>query len=96
MNEKNEHEKLKNKINRAAALKYNQKEDNAPRIVAKGKGDIAEKILKTAEKNDIPIQKDEDIIKVLASMNIGDEIPEKLYRVIAEILAYIYRLDEDV
>lgn len=98
-NEKNKtqnlkRQKTKNKLNRAAALKYNQNEDSAPHLIAKGKGNIAEKIIAEAEKNNIPIREDEDIIKVLMQMNIGDEIPEDLYRVIAEILSFIYLLEE--
>ncbi|MFW5995678.1 MAG: EscU/YscU/HrcU family type III secretion system export apparatus switch protein [Halanaerobiaceae bacterium] len=88
-------QKTKNKLKRAAALKYNKKKDSAPRLIAKGTGDIADRIIKTAEKNDIPIREDEDIIRVLMQMDIDDEIPEDLYRVIAEILSFIYLLDEN-
>ncbi|MFW6007065.1 MAG: EscU/YscU/HrcU family type III secretion system export apparatus switch protein [Bacillota bacterium] len=81
-------------IKKAAALKYNIEEDNAPRIIAKGKGEIAQKIVKTAAEHDIPIKKNRDIVEVLTRLNLGDEIPEELYEVIAEILSFIYRLEK--
>ena len=80
-------------IKKAAALKYNMEKDNAPKIIAKGKGELAKKIVETAEEHDIPIRKDQDIVEVLTRMNIGEEIPEKLYSAIAEILSFIYQME---
>ncbi len=71
------------------------KKDSAPKILAKGKGDIAEKILKKAEENNIPIQTDKDLVKTLLALEIGQEIPVDLYQVVAEILAFIYSLEEE-
>jgi len=79
---------------KTAALKYDVDRDQAPRIVALGSGSIAEKIIKTAKKENIPIKEDKDIVEILAKMNIGDQIPEELYTVIAEILSFFYELDE--
>mgnify|MGYP006306972513 FL=1 len=83
------------KRKKAAALKYDINKDNAPKLIAKGEGEVAEKLLETAEKFDIPIEENEDIIDLLIKLNIGEEIPEELYQVIAEILSFIYRLDRE-
>ena len=80
-------------INKAAALKYDMEKDQAPKIIAKGTGDLAQKIVETAKEHDIPIQQDQDIVEVLTQMNLGEEIPEKLYSAIAEILSFIYQLE---
>ncbi|ACL70740.1 FlhB-like flagellar biosynthesis protein [Halothermothrix orenii] len=85
--------KKQDKIKKAVALRYNTSKDNAPRIVASGKGTIAEKIMETARKHDIPIEKDQDIVDALIRLNIGTEIPQELYKVIAEILSFIYKLE---
>ncbi|MFW5790172.1 MAG: EscU/YscU/HrcU family type III secretion system export apparatus switch protein [Halanaerobiaceae bacterium] len=88
MNENN------NREQQAAALGYDLEKDSAPKILAKGKGDIAEKILKKAEEKNIPIQTDQDLVKTLLALEIGQEIPVELYEVVAEILAFIYSLEE--
>ena len=90
-NKKNNNSQIK----KAAALKYDIDRDEAPRVVAKGKGDIASKIVETAKEHDIPIKKDQDIVEVLTHLNIGEEIPEELYQAIAEILSFIYQLEEE-
>ena len=79
---------------KAAALQYDRQQDNAPRVIASGKGILAEKIIKKAEEEDIPLKKNSDIIDILLNLNIGEEIPEELYEVIAEILSFIYLLEE--
>ena len=79
-----------NKIKKAAALSYNEATDNAPKIVAKGKGDIADNIIKIAQNNKIPIKKDEDLIELLSQIEINKEIPTNLYKAVAEIFSFIY------
>ena len=81
-------------IKKAAALQYNREKDNAPRIIAKGKGDIAQKIVEKAEEENIHIEDDSDLVDILLKLEIGDEIPPELYQVIAEILSFIYELEE--
>ena len=81
---------MNEKILKAAAIKYVKGKDNAPRLVAKGQRKIAEKIIEIAKKENIPIEKDEELVEVLASLDIGDEIPPQLYEVVAKILAFIY------
>lgn len=82
------------KLKKTVALKYNQSQDQAPRIIASGRGKIAEKILKKAREKNIPIKEDKDVVEVLAELNVGDEIPAELYLVIAEILSFFYDLED--
>ncbi len=74
----------------AVAL-YNDGE-NAPRITAKGRGELAQRILAVAEANEIPLQDDPELAAILAQIPLGTEIPESLYRAIAEIIAFAYLL----
>lgn len=77
----------------ANALKYSPGEDGAPKVVAKGKGFTAEKIKELAKQSGIPVYKDEKLSKQLYNLSIGEEIPPELYDVVAEVLAFIARLD---
>ncbi len=79
------------KRKKAAALKYEKGKDNAPKLVAKGEDLIAEKILQIAEENQIFIKEDKELIEVLSTLDLYQEIPEELYQVIAEVLVYIYK-----
>ncbi|QFT88852.1 Flagellar biosynthetic protein FlhB [Bacillus sp. THAF10] len=80
---------------KAVALKYEQSKKSAPVVNAKGAGLIANNILREAEKNNIPIQKDEALIELLMQVELNDTIPEELYEVIAEVLAYVYSLHSE-
>jgi flagellar biosynthesis protein len=77
----------------AIALKYQPKADNAPRVTAKGKGKVAEKIIEIAKKNNIYIHNDPDLIEILSQLDINDQIPPDLYIVAAELLAFVYSLN---
>ncbi len=79
----------------AAALGYDIEKDNAPKILARGRGEIAQKIIEKAREEEIPIHSDQDIVKILVKMELGEETPPQLYRAIAEILSFIYNLDSD-
>ncbi|HUV31666.1 MAG TPA: flagellar biosynthesis protein FlhB [Acidobacteriota bacterium] len=77
----------------AVALKYDHENMNAPHVVAKGERLIAQKIREIALEHDVPIVEDKPLARALFKMcNIGDMVPQKLYRVVAEVLAYVYRL----
>ncbi|MGE7760680.1 EscU/YscU/HrcU family type III secretion system export apparatus switch protein [Peribacillus sp. NPDC097895] len=78
------------------ALKYDQKISNAPVILAKGKGKTAENILDKAMKLDIPVQKDESLAALLGQLDINQTIPEELYGAVAEVFAFIYKVDKDM
>ena len=78
---------------KAVALKYDGKKDKAPRIIAKGRGDIAEKIIDIAKEHDVPLYEDKNLIQILEALDLETEIPPELYRAVAEVLAFIYRLN---
>lgn len=75
----------------AAALGYDPNKADAPKLVAKGQGELAERIIALAKEHDIPIREDRDLITVLAKLDLDQEIPPELYRTIAELLAFVYR-----
>ncbi|MFZ5966362.1 MAG: EscU/YscU/HrcU family type III secretion system export apparatus switch protein [Bacillota bacterium] len=77
----------------AAAIRYNTETDSAPVVVAKGKGEVAKKIKEVAAEANIPTYKDEKLARQLNHLALGEEIPPELYQVVAEILAFIIRLD---
>jgi len=79
-------------IKKAVALRY-KPGDNAPVVVAKGKGIIAEKIIEKAIEEDIYIYQDDELVNSLIDLHIYEEIPEELYEVLAEIIFYVYELD---
>jgi flagellar biosynthesis protein len=79
-------------MKKAAALKYDRSKDRAPRVIAKGKGQSAENIIKIAELHNLPIQKDEDLIELLSKVELNKEVPEKLYRAVAEVFSFIYKI----
>ena len=79
-------------IKKAVALDYDMEIDNAPKVVAKGKGEIASNIIKIAQDNEIPIKKDEDLVELLSAIDIDKEIPPSMYKAISEIFAFIYDL----
>lgn len=78
----------------ATALKYEKNSDRAPKVVAKGLGLIAEKIMEIAAENEVQVYKDENLAKQLYNLSIGEEIPPELYNAVAEVLAFIARLDK--
>lgn len=79
----------------AIALGYEANSDHAPRILAKGKGLIAENILEKAEANQVPIQQDASLVELLGKLNINETIPEELYQAVAEVFAFIYRTNQE-
>jgi len=82
------------KVRVAAALKYDSQKDAAPVLTAKGRGFVAEKIIDIAKKNRIPIKEDPNLVQILSKLEIDEQIPPVLYKVVAEILAFVYSLNE--
>ena len=83
--------KLINPPDIAIALNYDGK--SAPRVTAKGQGQVAEQILKTASEHNIPLQTDPKLAKVLARIPLNDEVPRELYKAVAEVIAFAYILN---
>jgi len=80
------------KRKKAVALQYRHQVDRAPKVVAKGQGIIAERIIEIAADHNIPLKRDPALIEVLSKMELEQEIPPELYRAVAEILAYVYKM----
>ena len=78
----------------AVALKYDAQKDQAPRVIAKGKGHTAEHILETAQKNSVPVYQNKTLVNMLMALDIDREIPPELYKAIAEVMAYVYKMDK--
>ena len=76
---------------RAAALRYDREESPVPRVVARGDGLLADRILAIAREHDIPIHQDPALVNVLAQLDLDEQIPPALYLAIAEVLAFLYR-----
>ena len=82
------------KRRRAAAIRYDAEQHAAPRVVAKGAGLLAERIIEIARESGVYIHEDPDLAAVLSRLDVDTEIPEELYRAVAEILAFVYRLNQ--
>jgi flagellar biosynthesis protein len=78
---------------KAVALKYEKEKDAAPRIVAKGRGFVAQKIIETARAHGVSLYEDKNLVQVLEALDLETEIPTELYRAVAEVLAFIYRMN---
>jgi flagellar biosynthesis protein len=78
---------------RAAAIRYDQTSDLAPKVVAKGRGQIAEKIIALAKEHGVPLYPDPNLAQILEALELDSEIPTELYRAVAEVLVFIYRLN---
>ncbi len=89
-------DKIRNRkaIRHAAALQYSPETDAAPRVVAAGKGIVAEKIIEKAVEADVPVYQNTSLAKTLSSLGIGDQIPPEIYEVVAEILIFIGSVDK--
>ena len=74
----------------AVALKYDGK--NTPTVTAKGAHEIAEQIIELAKKHDVPLTENKELVTLLSSLELGDEIPEVLYLAVAEVIAFAYMM----
>lgn len=82
------------KREKAVALRYDKEKEDAPRVVAKGEGNIAEKIIALAQDSDIPITEDRDLVELLSLVELDQEIPSELYSAVAEVLSWIYKAND--
>ncbi len=81
---------------KAAALRYNPQKEQAPRVIARGSGIVAEKILGIARENRVPLKEDKQLVEILSTLDLNQEIPPDLYKAVAEILAFVYRMTNKV
>lgn len=82
-------------MRKAAALRYERGRDRAPQLIASGQGLLAERILEMAAKSDIPLHVDRELVDGLLALPIGSEIPPELYQLVAQVFAFVMRLDEE-
>jgi flagellar biosynthesis protein len=78
---------------KAAALSYEPEADKAPKVVASGKGYVAEKIIELAREHGVPLHQDRSLVELLVKLDLGDTIPFELYQAVAEVLAFIYKIE---
>ncbi len=79
----------------AVSLKYDSRKNKAPLVTAKGKGLMADKIIALAQENNIPIKEDPDLVQLLSQVDLNREIPAALYKVVAELLSFVYKLNNE-
>jgi flagellar biosynthesis protein len=77
---------------KAVALKYDAQSSSAPKVTAKGEGNVAKNIIKLAQENDVPIQKDEDLVELLSKVELDREVPAEMYKAVAEVFSFIYKM----
>lgn len=77
----------------AVALRYDEDREASPRVIAKGAGQVAKRIVELAEASEIPVRDDPDLVQSLAKLDLGALIPSELYPAVAEVLAYVYRMN---
>lgn len=81
------------KVKQAIALEYDPSEE-APRVIASGRGVLAERIIERAKENEVPVHRDDKLADTLSRLEIGDMIPPELYEVVAEILVFVDSMDK--
>ena len=79
---------------KAVALQYIPEEDSEPKVIASGKGYLAEKIIEKAVEEDVPVHNDGKLADSLSKLDIGESIPPELYKIVAEILIYVDHMDQ--
>ncbi|MCR4808007.1 MAG: EscU/YscU/HrcU family type III secretion system export apparatus switch protein [Lachnospiraceae bacterium] len=83
----------KPKVKQAIALEYDPG-DLAPKVIASGRGALAEKIIEKAQESDVPLHQDSKLANTLSKLEIGDYIPPELYEVVAEILVFVDEMEK--
>jgi flagellar biosynthesis protein len=81
---------------RAVALRYKNEESEAPKVVAKGSGSLADEIVRRAEEAGVPLYRDDALVEVLAQIELDREIPPELFGAVAEIMSWIYKADKEL
>lgn len=86
---------MTNDVKKAVALGYRQYEGDAPRVLATGKGLLADKIIAIGEEQGIFIQEDKDLVHLLSQVEIGQNIPTEMYQAVAEVLSLVYKINSE-
>lgn len=84
-------------MKKAVALRYQPTSQQAvPTLTAKGSGRVADEIIKRALEHGVPVQEDVSMVEILSQLDLDQEIPPQLYRIVAEVLSFVYRADAKV
>ncbi len=81
---------------KAVALKYERERDRAPKVTAKGSGEVARRIVEVARENNIPLHHDGNLAEVLSALELNSEIAPELYKAVAEVLAMLYSVNQQM
>ena len=81
---------------KAVALRYDPTQDSAPLLIAKGKGYLAEKIIELAHQHGIHVQSDPALVELLMDIDLSEQIPPQLYKVVSKVLATVYRVNKEL
>ncbi len=82
--------------NRAVGLHYSEEDDSAPKVIAKGEGLVADRMLELAREHGIPVREDPDLLQLLSAADVGQEIPAEVYAAVAQVLTYLYGLNSEL
>lgn len=77
---------------KAVALQYDNDKNSAPKVIAKGEGRTAQKIIQIAKENDVRLKKDEDLVELLSKVELDAEVPPQMYKAVAEIFSFLYKI----
>ena len=77
---------------KAVALQYDNDKNNAPKVIAKGEGKTAQKIIQIAEENGVTLKKDEDLVELLSKVELDAEVPPQMYKAVAEVFSFLYKI----
>jgi len=80
----------------AVGLHHDREGDSAPEVIARGRGELAERILEIAEEHGVPIRRDPDLLQLLAASRVGEEVPEEVYAAVAQLIAFLWRMNEEL
>ena len=84
----------KQELEKAVAILYDAQQSASPKVVATGKGEVARRIIETAKEAGVHIQEDPNLVELLSKIELGAEIPTELYQTVAEILAFVYQVND--
>ena len=84
----------KKQLEKAVAILYDSQQSSSPKVVASGQGEVAKKIIETAREAGVHIQEDANRVELLSKIDLGEEIPAELYQTVAEVLAFVYQVNE--
>ena len=77
---------------KAIALQYDNEKNNAPKVIAKGEGKSAQKIIQIAQENGVTLKKDEDLVELLSKVELDAEVPPQMYKAVAEVFSFLYKI----